>query len=91
MAGKRTSVDTSAVGQAASTLRLIAMSAEDGAFLGSEDEMIRRLAVSRPTLRAASAQVSRENLIHIRRGVGGGYFARLPDSMSVSRIAAQYL
>jgi len=53
--------------------------------------LIGKLGVSRPTLRQASAQVLQENLISIRRGVGGGYFARLPDSMTVSRIAALYL
>ena len=53
--------------------------------------MIQLLGVSRPTLRQASAQVAQESLIRIRRGVGGGYFAHIPDSMTVSRIAAIYL
>ncbi len=81
----------SAVSQAADELRRLAMTAEDGDFLGSEEDMIDRLGVSRPTLRQASALVVQENLIMIRRGVGGGYFARMPNSMTVSRIAALYL
>ncbi len=82
---------TSAVAQAAEKLRRFSMSRKEGEFLGSEEDLIERLRVSRPTLRQASAQVLQENLISVRRGVGGGYFARLPDSMAVSRMAALFL
>ena len=81
----------SAVDQAAAALRVYALSQENGAFLGSEEDLIEKLKVSRPTLRQASARVVQEHLISIRRGVGGGYFAREPGSVSVSRIAALYL
>ncbi|MBV2149111.1 FCD domain-containing protein [Sphingobium sp. AS12] len=84
------SVD-SAVDQAANALRAYALSRENGDFLGSEEDLIERLGVSRPTLRQASAKVVQEHLISIRRGVGGGYFARTPGSISVSRMAALYL
>ncbi|MBM3596463.1 MAG: FadR family transcriptional regulator, partial [Alphaproteobacteria bacterium] len=65
--------------------------AEDGAFLGSEDELVARLGVSKPTLRQATARVAQEHLVTVRRGVGGGYFARRPGSLTVSRMAAVYL
>ena len=81
----------SAVSQAAEALRAFALAKQDGDFLGSEEELIQRLGVSRPTLRQASAQVVQEHLISIRRGMGGGYFARRPESAGVSRIAALYL
>lgn len=81
----------SAVDQAAAALRIYALSQESGAFLGSEEDLIEKLGVSRPTLRQASARVVQEHLITIRRGVGGGYFAQLPGSLSVSRMAALYL
>lgn len=81
----------SAVANTADRLRALAMETADGAFIGSEEDLIARLEVSRPTLRQASAQIIQENLITVRRGVGGGYFARLPDSMTVSRMAAIYL
>ena len=81
----------SAVSQAAAALRSYALAQKEGTFLGSEEDLIERLQVSRPTLRQASARVVQEHLISIRRGVGGGYFAREPGSMSVSRIAALYL
>lgn len=81
----------SALRRAAKAMRRLAMSAEDGALLGSEDELISRFGVSRPTLRLAAAQVAQEHLITIKRGVNGGYFARIPSSRAVSRVAALYL
>jgi GntR family transcriptional regulator, transcriptional repressor for pyruvate dehydrogenase complex len=81
----------SAVASAAERLRRLSMEKEEGAFLGSEEDLIAELGVSRPTLRQASAQVIQENLIAVRRGVGGGYFACVPNSMTVSRMAAIYL
>ncbi len=75
----------------AEQLRRLSMAKGDGAFLGSEEELIAEFGVSRPTLRQASAQVIQENLIIVRRGVGGGYFACVPNSMTVSRMAALYL
>ncbi len=81
----------SAVDVAAQALREIALQKNDGDFLGSEDDLVARLKVSKPTLRQASARVAQEHLIKVRRGVGGGYFARKPGSLSVSRIAAVYL
>lgn len=81
----------SAVANAAEKLRSLSMEKGDGEFIGSEEDLIDLLQVSRPTLRQASAQVIQENLISVRRGVGGGYFACVPDSMTVSRMAAIYL
>ncbi len=81
----------SAVDLAAKQLREIALACEDGAFLGSEDELVARLGVSKPTLRQATARVAQEHLVSVRRGVGGGYFARRPGSLTVSRMAAVYL
>jgi GntR family transcriptional repressor for pyruvate dehydrogenase complex len=81
----------SAVDLAAKELRELALACEDGAFLGSEDELVSRLGVSKPTLRQATARVAQEHLVNVRRGVGGGYFARRPGSLTVSRMAAVYL
>lgn len=81
----------SAVARAAVKLRRLSMEKGDGEFIGSEEDLIAQLEVSRPTLRQASAQVIQENLISVRRGVGGGYFACIPSSMTVSRMAAIYL
>jgi DNA-binding FadR family transcriptional regulator len=67
------------------------MTKKDGEFLGSEEDLIAILGVSRPTLRQASAQVIQENLVTVRRGVGGGYFACMPNSMTVTHMAAIFL
>lgn len=81
----------SAVHRAAAQLRTMAMAETEGTMLGSEEELMSRLGVSRPTLRQAAGLVAQERLISIRRGVNGGYFASLPDSMTVARMAAIYL
>jgi GntR family transcriptional regulator, transcriptional repressor for pyruvate dehydrogenase complex len=81
----------SAVSRAAERLRRLSMAKQDGEFLGSEDDLIAILEVSRPTLRQASAQVVQENLVAVRRGVGGGYFACVPQAMTVTRMAALFL
>lgn len=88
---KERALAESAVKRTARALRHAAMSAEEGAFLGSEEVLMSKLAVSRATLRQAAGLVAQENLLAVRRGVGGGYFARTPDTSTVTRIAAIYL
>jgi DNA-binding FadR family transcriptional regulator len=72
-------------------LRGDALAAEPGALLGSEDALMARYQVSRPTLRQAAARVAREQLVLVRRGVGGGYFATQPTERAVSNMAAIFL
>jgi DNA-binding FadR family transcriptional regulator len=81
----------SAVHRAAAALREMAMTRTAGEMLGSEEELMTGLGVSRPTLRQAAALVAQDHLISIRRGVNGGYFAAVPGSMTVARMAAIYL
>lgn len=81
----------SAVRAAADALRRDAIDREDGELLGAEEDLIRRYGVSRPTLRQAAALVAQENLLRVKRGVGGGYFASRPDSRAVAHMAAIYL
>jgi DNA-binding FadR family transcriptional regulator len=81
----------SAVREAADALRRDAIGREDGELLGAEEDLIRRYGVSRPTLRQAAALVAQENLLRVKRGVGGGYFASRPDSRAVAHMAAVYL
>lgn len=75
----------------ASSLRNRALAMPEGAFLGSEEELIAQLGVSRPTFRQAARLVSHEQLITIKRGVGGGFFARRPSKETVGRAVATYL
>ena len=69
----------------------MSLARQDGDLLSSEESLVTQLGVSRPTLRQAAALVAQERLIRIKRGVGGGYFAARPDSMTVARMAAIYL
>jgi GntR family transcriptional regulator, transcriptional repressor for pyruvate dehydrogenase complex len=89
--GGMTAKYTSAVERIAENLRAMALAHSDAELLGSEDGLVSQLSVSRPTLRQAAALVAQERLISIKRGVGGGYFAARPDSMTVARMAAIYL
>jgi len=81
----------SSVRRVADAIRRDALERSEGELLGSEDELIVRYGVSRPTLRQAAALVAQENLLVVRRGVGGGYFVRQPDSKAVAHVAAVYL
>jgi GntR family transcriptional repressor for pyruvate dehydrogenase complex len=81
----------SIVRRVADAIRRDALERADGELLGSEDDLIRRYDVSRPSLRQAAALVSQENLLVVKRGVGGGYFARRPDSQAVTQVAVVYL
>jgi DNA-binding FadR family transcriptional regulator len=60
-------------------------------LLGSEDEMIRTLGVSRPTLRQAARMLEQEQLLVVRRGIGGGLFGRRPTTEAVSHTSSVYL
>ncbi|MGH6696181.1 FadR/GntR family transcriptional regulator [Sphingopyxis sp.] len=81
----------SAVSRVANRIRDDVVKLADGELLGSEEELVARYEVSRPTLRQAAALVVQEHLLGVRRGVGGGYFARAPQAKAVSRMAALYL
>lgn len=81
----------SIVSRIAAQIRKEALAAADGELLGSEDALLARYQISRPTFRQASSLIAQEQLITVKRGVGGGYFARRPDSRAVSRVAAVYL
>ena len=82
---------TTAVAKVVRRLREHALSTEAGQLLGSEDQLVETYGVSRPTLRQAAALVAQEQLLMVRRGVGGGYFARRPDTQAVAHMAAIYL
>lgn len=75
----------------ARVIRKMVLGLEDGAFLGSESDLISILGVSRPTFRQAAKLVEQENLLTIKRGVGGGYFARQPDSRAVAHMTRLFL
>ncbi len=63
----------------------------EGEFIGSEEELLARHGVSRPTFRQAARVLEHEQLMVVKRGIGGGYYARRPSIESVERAAATYL
>ncbi len=84
-------IGRSAVLRALPVLRDIILRLPAGAFIGSETELIARIGVSAPTLRQAARLLEHEELLVIRRGVGGGFFGRRPSAETVARSAALFL
>jgi len=75
----------------ADRLRQDSLSLADGDFIGAEEDLRLRYGVSRPTLRLAAGIVSQDQLVRIRRGVNGGYFAARPTAGAVTRAASIFL
>jgi GntR family transcriptional regulator, transcriptional repressor for pyruvate dehydrogenase complex len=85
-AGCNTAVDL-----AVNALRDDILTRRDGERLGSEDDVLERLGISRPTLRQAARLLEAEELLVVRRGMNGGLFGRRPSSQAVARMASVYL
>jgi DNA-binding FadR family transcriptional regulator len=83
--------NSSAVRRVAERIRWDVLSRPDGELLGSEDELLARYGVSRPTLRQTASVLVQERLLVVKRGVSGGYFTRRPDTSGVAHAAAVYL
>jgi GntR family transcriptional repressor for pyruvate dehydrogenase complex len=81
----------STIDAAASQLRSIVLSADEGALLGSEETLISRLGVSRATVRQVARLLEREGLLRVRRGINGGYFAARPDLQTIETTVSAYL
>lgn len=64
---------------------------EPGWFLGTEEDLLARLGVSRPTLRQAARILEQEQLLDVRRGVHGGLYGRVPTGQAVVHVASVYL
>ncbi len=88
---KSDSSGKTAVSRTTLLLRADAEKYGEGELIGSEEDLLARYGVSRPTLRQAAALVAQEQLVKVRRGVTGGYFATRPTVSAVSHMAAIYL
>jgi DNA-binding FadR family transcriptional regulator len=87
-AGKRNGAVSLA---AAAKLREMIFAHEDGAYLGSQGEIMARLGVARVTLQQTARLLEQEQLLRVQRGVGGGYYAARPDESAVEKAVATYL
>jgi DNA-binding FadR family transcriptional regulator len=74
-----------------SNLRKLVQATELDALIGSEDDLVARLGVSRATIRQAARLLEREGWLAVRRGLNGGYFANRPDIDSIERGVNAYL
>lgn len=72
-------------------LREEILAQEDGYFLGSEEDLLERFGVSRPTFRQTSRMLEQEQILVVKRGQGGGYYTRKPSIDIVARATATYL
>ena len=79
------------VDRTARQLAELSLEGEGGRYLGSEDELLKRFGVSRPTLRQAAKMVANDRLITVRRGPRGGLYADRPDAADSVRAVARYL
>ena len=79
------------VARTARELARLSLSAEEGGFIGAEDDLLSRLGVSRPTLRQAAKIVENDRLLNVRRGIKGGFYASRPDAGDAIRTLARYL
>ena len=81
----------SAVSRAARALVAMSMDAPDGGYLGAESDLLRRLGISRPTLRQADKIVESDQMLEVKRGLNGGFFARRPEARHAMQGPAFYL
>jgi DNA-binding GntR family transcriptional regulator len=72
-------------------LRKIALAKAEGTLLGSEDDLIALLGVSRVTVRQTARLLEREGVLMVRRGLNGGYFSARPSDEMVVSIVCTYL
>lgn len=77
--------------EAASKLREHIWSAAEGDLLGSEDDLIQLLGVSRNTVRQVARLIEREGLLRVKRGNNGGYFAARPSAEIIESSVSAYL
>lgn len=76
---------------AAASLRALILAAEDGALLGSEEDLQEKLGVSRATVRQIARLLEREGLLSVRRGLRGGYYAARPSLDTIETAVSAYL
>lgn len=72
-------------------MRKLVQAADPGLLLGSEEDLIVRLGVSRATLRQVARLLEREGWLSVKRGINGGYFSARPDLNAIENSVSAYL
>ena len=83
--------DKSPLNIATAKLRALSLSRDEGGFLGSEDDVLAKLAVARTTLKQAARLLEREGLVRVKRGVSGGYYSARPTESTLKSVVNAYL
>lgn len=81
----------SAATKVADQLRQRIVQMPEGTFLGNENDLLAQFGISRPTFRQSVRLLEMEQMLEVRRGPDGGYYARKPSMNVIGRIAASYL
>ena len=72
-------------------LREELLSAKQGAFIGSANDLMARYGISRSTMRQAVRVLEHEQLLISKRGISGGFYVGRPRIDSVVAACASYL
>ncbi len=79
------------VGATAEKLRVLILALPPDAMIGSLTDIAKELDVGTVTVQQAARVLEHEGLLAVRRGPGGGYFGKRPDSRALERALASYL
>ena len=79
------------VGTTADRLRDMVFAAEPDSLIGSLQDLAKALEVGIVTIQQAARVLEHEGLLDARRGPGGGYYGRRPNSAALERSIAAYL
>ncbi len=79
------------VGATAEKMRKLILALPPDARIGSLAEVAKKLEVGTVTVQQAARVLEHEGLLAVRRGPGGGYFGKRPDSLALERALASYL
>jgi GntR family transcriptional regulator, transcriptional repressor for pyruvate dehydrogenase complex len=69
----------------------MALTFPEGELIGSEDDVIAHLGVSRVTVRQAARLLERDGLLLVKRGKKGGYFSARPGLDMMEAVVCAYL
>lgn len=69
----------------------MALGVPAGELIGSEDDVIAQLGVSRVTVRQAARLLERDGLLSVKRGKKGGYFSARPGLDMMEAVVCAYL